>query len=361
MASFTDRPLGKLALIIDQPSEAVEQLVHCLKEYEIEAKVTPTAADALALQSKTTVHLVFSEMNPVDRDGLSFFKELRERNGSHYLPIIIATQEPDLEKRIASMALNIDDYISKPYYPEEAAARIDSVLQELSDMDEWSTRSDHAFAGRLDEMSLIDLIQTMAVGEKTGEIHLNTDWEEGCIVVSSGQVWHAQLNKLESETALLRLLLWREGTFHVHLGPPTHTERSLHYNLRDLAHLAAQLSEACRQLSPRLDSLQTAVVATAKALTSEDLSEIETGWIRHLRQPLAIESLLDRPESAVQALQMIDSLLERELLVVATENRSGAEFNEDLLHQVDWARRKTKDRYSRIASFFRRSEKKKLA
>jgi DNA-binding response OmpR family regulator len=359
MAPSPDRPTGKLALIVDQSSEEVEQLVRCLKEYDIDSQVTPTAAEALAVQSKTSIHIVFSEMNPVDQDGPLFFKELREKNGARYLPIIVATQEQELENRINTMSLEIDDYITKPYYPEEAAARIDAVLQELSDMEEWSIRSDHAFSGRLDEMSLIDLIHTMAVGEKTGEIHLTTDGEAGRVMISAGQVWHACLNKLESETALLRLLLWRQGIFHVHLQPLDPTERSLQYTLRDLSQLAAQLAEACRQLAPRLASLKTSVVVTEQALTCPDLSEVEAGWIRHLHQPLTVESLLDRPESAVQALQTIHSLLERELLQIGAESTSSDDFDTDLAQQVDRARNRSKDRYSRLASFFRRTEKKK--
>jgi len=64
------------------------------------------------------------------RDGLSVLKELRERGVT--TPVILLTARNELGDRVEGLNLGADDYVAKPFYVEELAARIQALLRRLS-------------------------------------------------------------------------------------------------------------------------------------------------------------------------------------------------------------------------------------
>ncbi|BAY11781.1 response regulator transcription factor [Calothrix sp. NIES-2098] len=61
------------------------------------------------------------------KDGLSILKQLR-REGRN-TPVILLTARNELDDRLAGLNLGADDYIAKPFFVEELAARIHAVVR----------------------------------------------------------------------------------------------------------------------------------------------------------------------------------------------------------------------------------------
>ncbi|MBD2436548.1 winged helix-turn-helix domain-containing protein [Nostoc sp. FACHB-110] len=61
------------------------------------------------------------------KDGLSILKQLR-REGVN-VPVILLTARNELDDRLAGLNLGADDYIAKPFFVEELAARIHAVVR----------------------------------------------------------------------------------------------------------------------------------------------------------------------------------------------------------------------------------------
>ncbi|MCR5413246.1 MAG: response regulator transcription factor [Kiritimatiellae bacterium] len=61
------------------------------------------------------------------RDGLSILRQLRKAGNS--MPVLLATARTALDERIEGLNLGADDYISKPYYVEELAARLSAAVR----------------------------------------------------------------------------------------------------------------------------------------------------------------------------------------------------------------------------------------
>lgn len=64
------------------------------------------------------------------RDGLSILKDIRAAGAS--TPVILLTARNELGDRVEGLNLGADDYIAKPFYVEELAARIHALLRRLS-------------------------------------------------------------------------------------------------------------------------------------------------------------------------------------------------------------------------------------
>lgn len=61
------------------------------------------------------------------KDGLSILKQLR-REGRN-TPVILLTARNELDDRLVGLNLGADDYIAKPFFVEELAARIHAVVR----------------------------------------------------------------------------------------------------------------------------------------------------------------------------------------------------------------------------------------
>jgi DNA-binding response OmpR family regulator len=64
------------------------------------------------------------------RDGLSILRNLRERKNT--VPVILLTARSALNERLEGLNLGADDYLCKPFFIEELAARIHAVARRAS-------------------------------------------------------------------------------------------------------------------------------------------------------------------------------------------------------------------------------------
>ena len=59
-------------------------------------------------------------------DGLEVCREVRAK---HDIPIIISSARGDIGDKVAGLQIGADDYLPKPYDPQEMHARIISLLR----------------------------------------------------------------------------------------------------------------------------------------------------------------------------------------------------------------------------------------
>jgi len=101
-----------------------------LKEYLARAGFRVSgASDAKAarrlLAEMTFDLLVYDVMMPGE-DGLSLTRWTRERQAT---PILILTAKGEAEDRINGLSLGADDYLPKPFEPQELLLRIEAILR----------------------------------------------------------------------------------------------------------------------------------------------------------------------------------------------------------------------------------------
>ena len=82
--------------------------------------------EALEIFTKEQPNLVVLDIVLPKLDGYEVCRRIRENSKT---PIIIITSLGNISDRIKGLNLGADDYIIKPFYPEELEARIYSVLR----------------------------------------------------------------------------------------------------------------------------------------------------------------------------------------------------------------------------------------
>ncbi|HEX3363844.1 response regulator transcription factor [Phenylobacterium sp.] len=122
-------------LLVVDDDDRIREL---LKEYLARAgfRVTAAAGGAPARKLIGTLDFdlaVFDVMMPGE-DGFSLTRWLREQRGpAGKTPVLMLTAMGEAGSRIEGLKLGADDYLAKPFEPEELLLRIEAILRRASD------------------------------------------------------------------------------------------------------------------------------------------------------------------------------------------------------------------------------------
>lgn len=115
--------------MIEDDMELAEILTEYLENYDI--KVTTAEEPYIGLSTLNTgeFDLVILDLTLPGIDGLEVCKEIRK---NHNIPIIISSARHDITDKVNALDNGADDYLPKPYDPQELLARIKSHLRRQS-------------------------------------------------------------------------------------------------------------------------------------------------------------------------------------------------------------------------------------
>jgi DNA-binding response OmpR family regulator len=205
----------KKILIADSQLNYTVGLRKGLTEAGYEVYLAEDGDKALALARSIQPSLILSEVNLPQLNGRTLLRILRSEPELYHIPLLFISNLKRTEERIETIAMGADDYIAKPYYVEEVIARIEMILAEVQPG--LFSVPPNAFSGKLSEMNVVDLIQTLEVGQKSGILVLNRNGQQGEIHVQAGAVTDARYETYSPEAALDKMFTWTEGRFRVQL------------------------------------------------------------------------------------------------------------------------------------------------
>ncbi|HYN09817.1 MAG TPA: response regulator transcription factor [Vicinamibacterales bacterium] len=119
---------ARILLVDDEVSiqRAVEPLLRS-RGYDVD--VAGTARDALAAFDRQLPDLIVLDLGLPDGDGIDVCRQVRERAD---LPIIVLSARGREQDKVAALDQGADDFITKPFGPEELLARIRVALRRVS-------------------------------------------------------------------------------------------------------------------------------------------------------------------------------------------------------------------------------------
>jgi CheY-like chemotaxis protein len=113
---------AKQIILIVEDDETEQYVLKCLVEkFDYDAHVVASGEEALKAMGITTYSAVLMDITLPGIDGYECTTRIREmESGLHQrTPIIAITARSELSDRIASMEASMDDYMSKPFNPED--------------------------------------------------------------------------------------------------------------------------------------------------------------------------------------------------------------------------------------------------
>ncbi|QAX81514.1 osmolarity response regulator transcription factor OmpR [Candidatus Pseudomonas adelgestsugas] len=127
MNSTTQTVEGKKILFVDDDLGFSNLLERFFNTKGYRARAVPNTEQMDRLLGREVFNLVILDLILPGEDGLTACKRLRGINNQ--IPIIMLTARSDEWSRIKGLELGADDYLTKPFNPDELMARVKAVLR----------------------------------------------------------------------------------------------------------------------------------------------------------------------------------------------------------------------------------------
>ncbi|MCX6064567.1 MAG: response regulator [Chloroflexi bacterium] len=116
-------------LMIDDEPVFYKMASSLLKKKGYELEYAKNGKDGLAAISAFKPEIIIVDMRLPDLSGFDILQSLRSDPLYHHIPVIFLTSVNTLEDKLKAFELGADDYLIKPFEPEELAARLDILAR----------------------------------------------------------------------------------------------------------------------------------------------------------------------------------------------------------------------------------------
>jgi DNA-binding response OmpR family regulator len=205
-------------LLVDADPRSVRVLEVSLKKAGYSVTTAKDGLDALAKVEVSSPDLVLSDTRLPNLDGYALVRRLKERSEWANIPVVFLTSQKSVEDKIRGLELGVEDYLTKPIFVRELLARVNLLLARRT-QENIATRTTAGgrtrFSGSIQDMAVVDLLQTFEVSRKSGVVHLKNGLQRAKIYFRDGKIVDAEVSRLRGEEAVYRTLIWNEAEFEV--------------------------------------------------------------------------------------------------------------------------------------------------
>ncbi len=304
--------IRKKIFIADNFEHEISELRSSLNAAGFEVRIVATADKIMPVMLQVKPHLIIIETRIPDLNLKSLLGQIKEQSEFTFTPIVLTGTPRTIDEKVELFKFDIDEFISKPHEPEETIVRLETLLKEAELARQKVPVTTGGFNGSLAEMTLVDLLQTLDVGKKTGVITLRNDGKEGLTYVNNGEVVNAALENLEAKQALLRMFTWTHGMFSVNMKAHN-VEKQIFMTTQELISEGITRQYRWKKLSGDMPPLQTVAQKITPLLL--DLNKDEILIAEMIDDKSRLIDIIERsPFDDIKALRILKKLYERSVI-----------------------------------------------
>src|SRR3974377_1414190 len=149
-------------------------------------------------------------------NGRQLFKKIRGREATRHIPFLFMASRADIEERLRPLIDGAEDFIAKPFLVKDLVRSAKKVVDRLH-LEKLQKRASRpgVIQGRLEEMSMIDLMQSLEMGQKSCRLQVRKATERAELYFSSGQCRDAKIDEVTGDEAVFKVVLCTEGDFEI--------------------------------------------------------------------------------------------------------------------------------------------------
>ncbi|MGO9642440.1 MAG: DUF4388 domain-containing protein [Candidatus Acidiferrales bacterium] len=205
-------------LIVDD-NPLVLDLMRRGMESHCEVIATQDSTDALLRAVEQPPDLIICDFRMPGVDGRQLYEKLRAREATRNLPFIFVASRADIEEKLRPSVGSGEDFVVKPFFLadfERVAKRYVDRLH-LEKLQQRASRPG-VIQGRLEEMSVTELMQSLEMGQKSCRLTLRHGGETCELYFDAGQCRHARLGDAEGDSVVYQVVQWGDGEFEIEFG-----------------------------------------------------------------------------------------------------------------------------------------------
>lgn len=120
--------MAKTILIVDDSASLRQVVSIALKSSGYDVIEGTDGQDALNKLKGQKVHLIISDVNMPNMDGITFVKEVKKLPDYKFTPIIMLTTEAGEDKKAAGQAAGAKAWVVKPFRPEQMITAVSKLI-----------------------------------------------------------------------------------------------------------------------------------------------------------------------------------------------------------------------------------------
>ena len=120
--------MPKTIMIVDDSASVRQVVCIALRGAGYDAIEARDGQDALNKLTGQKVHLIVSDVNMPNMDGISFVKAVKALPAYRFTPIVMLTTESQAEKKAQAQAAGAKAWVLKPFNPTQLLAVVQKLV-----------------------------------------------------------------------------------------------------------------------------------------------------------------------------------------------------------------------------------------
>jgi CheY-like chemotaxis protein len=209
-------PLKTIKVLVVDDNPLVLNLIVKGMDPHCEVQTAADGADALLKAVDNPPDVIISDYKMPGLDGRQLYEKLRGREQTRHIPFIFIASRGDIEEKLRPLVDGVEDFIPKPFFLKDLVRTAKKVVDRvhLEKLQRHAARPG-IIQGRLEEMSIMDLMQSLEMGQKSCRLTVRRGGELCELFFLSGQCKHARLGTVEGDAAVYQVVSWADGEFEI--------------------------------------------------------------------------------------------------------------------------------------------------
>jgi CheY-like chemotaxis protein len=205
-----------IKLLIAEDNPMVRDLVAKGLEHICDVTLANDGADALLKVVDEPPDVILCDYNMPGLNGRQLFEKIRGREATRHIPFVFMASRSDIEERLRPLVEGAEDFIAKPFLLKDLVRSAKKVVDRLllEKLQKQASRPG-VIQGRLEEMSMTDLLQSLEMGQKSCRLQVRKGNERGELFFASGQCRDAKIGTVSGDDAVYKVIMWTEGEFEI--------------------------------------------------------------------------------------------------------------------------------------------------
>jgi CheY-like chemotaxis protein len=214
-------------LLVAEDNPLIRDLIQKGLEPHCDLVLASDGADALLKVIDEPTDAILCDYKMPGLDGRQLFEKLRSREQTRHIPFLFMASRADIEERLRPLMDGVEDFIAKPFLLKDLVRITKKVVDRIHlEKLQKSASRPGVIQGRLEEMSMTDLMQSLEMGQKSCRLVVRRNGEQGQLFFASGQCRDAQIGGIEGDEAVYKVVLWTEGEFEIDFNAANASSRT---------------------------------------------------------------------------------------------------------------------------------------
>jgi two-component system phosphate regulon response regulator PhoB len=123
---------GDRILVVDDEADIVALVAYHLAKAGYRVSTAANGSEALAMARQERPALVVLDLMLPGLSGYDVLEELRANDATRGIAVLMLTARREEPDRIRGLTLGADDYLTKPFSPQELVLRVGAILRRLN-------------------------------------------------------------------------------------------------------------------------------------------------------------------------------------------------------------------------------------